>query len=149
MSWFGSCQILVKILFNLRLDPVKFWLKSYQSLVKILPNPGLNPVTILVKILSCQILVIILSNPGLNPVTILVKILSCQILVIILSNPGWNPDTDRGHSLRQYTLSIITSQLHCFQVRTTLNRKDFLFNRKNFFSWAMHREAEHPSSTQA
>jgi hypothetical protein len=34
----------------------------------------------------------------------------------------------------QYTLSIITSQLHCFLV---------------FFSYAMHREAEHPSSTHA
>jgi hypothetical protein len=27
----------------------------------------------------------------------------------------------------QYTLSIITSQLHCFQLRTTLNGKDFKF----------------------
>jgi hypothetical protein len=44
-----------------------------------------------------------------------------------------------------YTLSIITSQLHCFQVRTTLNGKDFKF----LFSWDMHREAEHPSSTHA
>jgi hypothetical protein len=46
----------------------------------------------------------------------------------------------------KYTLSIITSQLHCFQLRTTLNGKDF-----KFFShaWAMHREAEHPSSTHA
>ena len=40
----------------------------------------------------------------------------------------------------KYTLSIITSQLHCFQLRTTLNGKDF----KGFFSWAMHGEAEHP-----
>ncbi len=30
-------------------------------------------------------------------------------------------------SLTQYTLSIITSQLHCFQLRTTLNGKDFKF----------------------
>jgi hypothetical protein len=27
----------------------------------------------------------------------------------------------------QYTLSIIMSQLHCFQLRTTLNGKDFKF----------------------
>jgi hypothetical protein len=46
----------------------------------------------------------------------------------------------------QYTLSIITSQLYCFQLRTTLNGKDFkLFTHE----WAMHREAEHPSSTHA
>ncbi len=45
----------------------------------------------------------------------------------------------------EYTLSIITSQLHCFQLRTTLNGKDF----KLFFSWAMHGEAEHPSLTHA
>ena len=31
------------------------------------------------------------------------------------------------HAERQYTLSIITSQLHCFQLRTTLNGKDFKF----------------------
>ena len=36
----------------------------------------------------------------------------------------------------QYTLSIITSQLHCFGFQV-------------FFSWDMHREAEHPSSTHA
>ena len=29
--------------------------------------------------------------------------------------------------LNQYTLSIITSQLHCFQIRTILNGKDFKF----------------------
>jgi hypothetical protein len=45
----------------------------------------------------------------------------------------------------EYTLSIITSQLHRFQLRTTLNENNFKF----FFSWAMHREAEHPSSTHA
>ena len=28
---------------------------------------------------------------------------------------------------KKYTLSIITSQLHCFQLRTTLNGKDFKF----------------------
>jgi hypothetical protein len=31
------------------------------------------------------------------------------------------------------------SQLHCFELRTTLNGKDFM----GFFSWAMHREAKH------
>ena len=36
----------------------------------------------------------------------------------------------------QYTLLIITSQLHCFGFQV-------------FFSWDMHREAEHPSSTHA
>ena len=45
----------------------------------------------------------------------------------------------------KYTISIITSQLHCFQLRATLNGKDF----KIFFSWAMNREAEHPPSTHA
>jgi hypothetical protein len=29
--------------------------------------------------------------------------------------------------IRIYTLPIITSQLHCFQLRTTLNGKDFKF----------------------
>ena len=44
--------------------------------------------------------------------------------------------------LTQYTLLIITSQLYCFRLRTTLNGKAF----KGFFSWAMVRKAEHPST---
>ena len=32
-----------------------------------------------------------------------------------------------GDANSQYTLSIITSQLHCFQLRTILNGKNFIF----------------------
>ncbi len=37
----------------------------------------------------------------------------------------------------KYTLSIITSELHCFQLRTTLNEKDF-----NFFSHGLSTEKQ-------
>ena len=51
-----------------------------------------------------------------------------------------------AHRNRGILTSLITSQLHGFQFRTGLNGKDF---KGVFFSWAMHREAEHPSSTHA
>ena len=42
-----------------------------------------------------------------------------------LSTFGWTATCQQIKC--KYTLSIITSQLHCFQLRTTLNGKDFKF----------------------
>jgi hypothetical protein len=39
----------------------------------------------------------------------------------------WNESLHWWYTTHQYTLSIITSQLHCFELRTTSNGKDVQF----------------------
>ena len=47
-------------------------------------------------------------------------------ILVLFQNTDWHSN-QISFMTYEYTLSIITSQLHCFQLRTTLNGKDFKF----------------------